>query len=76
MHWPTRGSPLLLLASVSIGPALDFTELSTEHIYALDLDNFSEESATSLDRCLERLPRFSQGDEGSARAPFVRIAHC
>jgi len=61
----------LLLASVSIRPVHHFTELSTEYIYALDLDNFSGELATSLDRCLERLPRFSQADDGSVRAPFA-----
>ncbi|KAI9512621.1 asparagine synthase-domain-containing protein [Russula earlei] len=74
VHWPTNKSPHLLLASVSIGTSndFDFTDLSTEHIYALDLDGLSGETAMSLDPCLERLQRLALGDNDSARVPFAR----
>lgn len=76
MHWPSSELPHFLLASVSIGPsdAYDFTELSTEYIYALDLDNLSGNPATSLDLCLECLPRFAPSDDNSTIVSFVRVS--
>ena len=74
MQWPTSELPHLLLASVSIGTndGYDLTELSTEHIYVLDLNSLNGNSPTSLDLCLECLPRLTSSDDSSARLVFVR----
>jgi hypothetical protein len=66
----------LILASVSTGMSdcHDFAELSTEHIYALNLDCLNINPAVSLDHCLERLPRLVPVDDNSMHLPFVRVA--
>jgi hypothetical protein len=66
----------LLLASVSIGTndGYDLTELSTEYIYALDLNCLSGDPPTTLDSYLECLPRLTPSDDNSARAKFVRVS--
>lgn len=49
IHKPTTNRPYLLLSSVSAGanPAYDFVELSTEHIYSLDLASLRKASDVS-----------------------------
>ena len=76
MQWPTSELPHLLLTSVSIGSndGYDLTELSTEHIYALDLNGLNGNSITSLDVCLECLPRLTPSDDRSACLAFVRVS--
>ena len=76
VQWPTSELPHLLLTSVSIGSnnGYDLTELSTEHIYALDLNSLNGNSTTSLDPCLECLPRIAPSDHSSARLAFVCIS--
>jgi hypothetical protein len=75
VQWPTSELPHLLLTSVSIGAndGYDLTELSTEYIYALDLNSLSGDSPTSLDPYLECLPRLTLSDDSSVRAAFVRV---
>jgi len=76
VQWPTSELPHLLLTSVSIGSndGYDLTELSTEHIYALDLNGLNGNSITSLDVCLECLPRLTPSDDRSACLAFVRVS--
>lgn len=68
--------PHLILASVSTGmsDSHDFAELSTEHIYALNLNCLNINPAVSLDHFLERLPRLVPVDDNSMHVPFVRVA--
>ncbi|KAH8998749.1 asparagine synthase-domain-containing protein [Lactarius hatsudake] len=63
MHVPSPELPYLLLASVSAGKSdhYDFTELSTEYIYALDLRSLGCDPVTSFVTRLERLPRVAPG---------------
>ena len=70
MHVPSPELPYLLLASVSTGKSddYDFTELSTEYIYALDLCNLDRDPVTSFVACLERLPRAASSRDVS---PYV-----
>jgi len=72
VHWPDSKLPRLLLASVSIGTSdgYDLTELSTEHIYTLDLDGFSGTPTMPLDTYLKCLPRLDDSD--FACVPFTR----
>ena len=76
VHWPTNELPHLLLTSVSIGTndGYDLTELSTEHIYALDLDSLNGNSTIFLDRYLECLPRIPLSGDSSARLAFVCVS--
>lgn len=73
VQWPTSELPHLLLTSVSIGTndGYDLTELSTEHIYALDLNSLNGNMTTFLDHYLECLPRVTPSDDSSARLAFV-----
>ncbi len=50
IHEPTGEHPYLLLASVSIGAnvAYNFSELSTEHLYSLDVMALKNSSDVSL----------------------------
>jgi hypothetical protein len=75
VQWPTDELQHLLLTSVSIGTnkGYELTELSTEHIYALDLNGLNGNLITSLDVCLECLPRLTPSDDSSARLAFVRV---
>ncbi|KAF8203066.1 asparagine synthase-domain-containing protein [Pholiota molesta] len=63
IHKPTTSRPYLLLSSVSAGanPAYDFVELSTEHIYSLDLVSLRKASDISagFDISLELIARTS-----------------
>ncbi|KAI9445415.1 asparagine synthase-domain-containing protein [Lactarius indigo] len=74
MHVPSSELPYLLLASVSAGKSdhYDFTELSTEYIYALDLCSLSRDPVTSFVTCLERLPRVAPGKDISRRSPYTQ----
>jgi asparagine synthetase B (glutamine-hydrolysing) len=76
VHWPSSGLSHLILASVSTGTSdcRDFAELSTENIYALNLDCLNTNPAMSLDSCLECLPRLTPVDDNSMHGPFVRVA--
>jgi hypothetical protein len=76
VHWPTHESPALLLASVSIGVnyGYNFTELSTEHIYALKLGSLGGDNAISFDASLECLARYPPSSYTSLPAPFVRYS--
>ena len=67
--------PHLILASVSTGMSdcHDFAELSTEHIYALNLDCLDIESTISLDPCLGCLSRVPF-DDNSMHESFVRVS--
>lgn len=67
----------MILTSVSTGMSdcHDFAELSTEHIYSLNLDRLNINPAMSLDHCLECLPRLVPVDGNSMHVPFVRVAH-
>ena len=69
--------PHLILVSVSTGMSDcdDFVELSTEHIYALNLDCLNINPVMSLDNCLECLPRLVPVEGNSMHVPFVRVAH-
>ncbi len=49
----------------------DFTELSTEHIYALSLDSLNKNPHMFLDPCLECLPRVV---DNAMHVPFVRVS--
>src|SRR6266702_2811683 len=73
MHVPSPELPYLLLASVSAGKSdhYDFTELSTEYIYALDLCSLGRDPVTSFVTCLERLPRVASNRDVSCRLPYV-----
>ena len=53
----------------------NFAELSTEHIYALNLDSLNIDPATFPDHCLECLPRLVPVEGNSVHVPFVRVAH-
>lgn len=66
----------MILASVSTGmdDCHDFAELSTEHIYALDLNCLNINPAVFPDHCLERFPRLVPVDDNSMHVPFVRVA--
>ncbi|KAH9996543.1 asparagine synthase-domain-containing protein, partial [Russula vinacea] len=61
------------LASVSTGTSdcHDFAELSTEHIYALNLDCLDIKPTISLEPCLECLPRVPVNDS-SIHESFTR----
>jgi len=50
IHKPSMGAPYLLLSSVSAGanPAYDFSELSTEHVYSLDLTLLKDSPSVCL----------------------------
>lgn len=65
----------MILASVSTGTSdcHDFAELSTEHIYALNLDCLDIKPTISLEPCLECLPRVPVNDI-SIHESFVRVA--
>jgi hypothetical protein len=52
-----------------------FAELSTEHIYALNLDCLNINLAMSFDSYLECLPRLVPFESNSMHVPFVRVAH-
>lgn len=70
---PSPELPYLLLASVSVGKSnhYDFTELTTEYIYVLDLCGLSRGPATSFIACLERLPRVASSIGVTPRSPYV-----
>lgn len=74
MHVPSPELPYLLLASVSTGKSdhYDFTELSTEYIYALDLRSVGRDPVTSFITCLERLPRVAPGKDVSCRSLYTQ----
>jgi hypothetical protein len=73
MHAPSPELPYLLLASVSVGKSnhYDFTELSTEYIYALDLCSLSRDPVTSFTTSLERLPRVASSRGVTPCSPYV-----
>ena len=73
MHMPSPELPYLLLVSVSVGKSkhYDFTELSTEYIYALDLRSLSRDPVTSFVTCLDRLPRVASSMDVSCPSPYV-----
>jgi hypothetical protein len=75
VHWPSSELPHLILASMSTGMSdcHDFAELSTEHIYVLNLDYLDIKPSISLDPCLEYLPRIPV-DDNSMHESFVRVA--
>lgn len=54
IHEPTGELPYLLLASVSTGAnvAYNFTELSTEHLYSLDITALKNISNVSLNSAI------------------------
>lgn len=74
MHAPSPELPYLLLASVSVGKSnhYDFTELSTEYIYALDLCSLSRDPVTSFTTSLERLPRVASSRGVTPCSPYVQ----
>jgi hypothetical protein len=76
VHWPSRDSPYLLLASVSIGANDDYdlTELPTEHIYTLKLDGLGDDQAMSFNASLECLTRIAPSADTFVHAPFVRYS--
>lgn len=51
----------------------EFIEVSTEHIYALNIDNINGNSVITLDSCLECLPRALLVDNNTVHEPFVRV---
>jgi asparagine synthetase B (glutamine-hydrolysing) len=73
VHWPSRELPYLLLASVSVGTndGYDLTELSTEHIYVLDLNSLDGGQTTSFDVSLKCLSRFVPSGDTSVHPSFV-----
>ncbi|KAA1468623.1 hypothetical protein DENSPDRAFT_833998 [Dentipellis sp. KUC8613] len=77
IHKPSQENPYFLLASVSLGanPAYDFAELSTGHIYSLDLGRLSasEDTTMEFERCLHAYPR--QPLPGSSKLPYAEASH-
>jgi hypothetical protein len=59
--------------STGMSDCHDFAELSTEHIYVLNLDYLDIKPSISLDPCLEYLPRIPV-DDNSMHESFVRVA--
>ena len=57
-----------------MGDCHEFIELPTEHIYVLNLDEINGNSISSLDTCLECLPRAVPGDDNTIHVPFVRVS--
>ncbi|KAI0249563.1 asparagine synthase-domain-containing protein [Lactifluus subvellereus] len=75
VHWPSRELPYLLLASVAIGTndGYHLTELSTEHIYVLNIDSLGGQT-TSFGVSLECLSRLAPSGNTSARTERVNQA--
>ncbi|TFY82693.1 hypothetical protein EWM64_g1316 [Hericium alpestre] len=74
IHKPTAQQPYFLLASVSAGTheGYDFTEVLTDHIYALDLRTLSAaaDPTTQFESCIKAYPRIPS-PASSSELPFA-----
>ncbi|TFY70699.1 hypothetical protein EVG20_g2309 [Dentipellis fragilis] len=80
IHKPSQKNPYFLLASVSLGanPAYDFAELSTEHIYSLDLGKLSasEDATVNFEHCLHAYPRQPVSSSStSSKLPYAKASY-